>query len=210
MLITRLPQSMCVACLVKFLVIPLLALSLSGCINTVRVKVNAFKSPQWSDAAGSIYVASLNPELEPSLEFAHYRSALEAELVKLGFSLADQASAEYVALLDYSIEEAINDERKSHTSVYVGSGAVAPRYTTSAGVVVVDDKDRPSHRRYVTLVIAQNDEKNTRVYEVKGLSVGRCSVMSKVFTPILRGMLKTFPAEDGALLNVTVEGSDSC
>lgn len=176
--------------------------------GSVRTKVNTFKASDWSPSGGTIAVRAQREQLESSLEFAHYRKQLEAQLQAIGFELAAAQNADYVALLDYQVDQDADHSKSRPASVYVGAGAA--RYAGQGAVLITDSEGRPQYRRSVAVVIAQNDSDKTHLYEVKGLSYGSCAVLSNVFAPIVEAMFKDFPGQDGALETVAVAGSERC
>ncbi len=184
-------------------------LPLTACMSTIHTQVNTFKSPLMQPVGGSIYVHALRPELEPSLEFAHFGNILAKHLTGLGYDLSSNAEgAEFVALLDYDVSEAEDEnERRAWLMESYGSGM---RFGPRSGLVVVNQQKSSRYNRKVILVIAKNDPAQTRLYEVKAQSEGRCAVLSKVFEPMIEAMLHNFPAEDGGLMNVKIPGDERC
>lgn len=184
-------------------------LLLSACASQVRTKVNAFKAETMPQPGGSIMIKALRVDLESSLEFALYRELLASHLQTLGYTLVDGSSADYIALLDYSVNDLAMDSG-GHKTVYVGNQFSRSLYGAYSGGVVIEQDSRKSYLRKVSLVIANNDSPPTHLYEVNGLSEGYCAVLSEVFDEILRAMLLHYPAANGSLYKLSIPGNDRC
>lgn len=186
-----------------------LALLLLVSCGTVKTKVNTFKAPDWAPQGGTFTVAPLDGQLESSLEFAHYRGIVERVMQSKGFTLAEPNSAEYVVLMGYNIAESTVNDVNPRSSVFLGAGTSA-RYGNQTNVIVTETNGRRVYQRLVNLIIAMNNAEQTRVYEAKGQSLGGCSVLSSVFSPIVEAIMQDFPGADGDVKKVSVEGSESC
>lgn len=194
---------------IRAMVLLVLALVVTGCTSVVNTQVSAFRTPGDLPLTGSIWVAPMQKELQRSLEFAWYRTQLESALSQLGYRIAtDNASADFVALLDYSVEQVEAD--RSGTYFTTGWGYNRSRYYGGVNTVIVDDQRRQSFRRSVHLVIERNELEAPRLYEVKGISQGRCGVLSIVFDEMIAAMLQGYPIQNATVKTVQVKGDARC
>lgn len=182
-------------------------LFLTACASAVKTRVNTFSAPSTTLGVGTLVVKPAREELKRSLEFAWYREKVEASLRGLGYSpVADAEGAEFVALLDYGVEE-VQADRDAY--VTGGWGFGHSRYFGSS-VVVVDEVDRDEFLRFVNLVIEHNRPEGEQVYEVKGASKGQCGVLSVVFDEMLVAMLQGFPSPNATVKTISVRGDTRC
>lgn len=192
---------------VKRSTVPVLLLLLSGCSSVVATRVNTFRAPEDVVSGSTIAVQALRADLNKSLEFAWYRTQVEKALTDLGFQVVAADSAELLALLDYGVESAESD--RSGPMFTTGWGVGRSRYF-GTNVVIVDDQRRQEFLRHVQLVIEQNREGGQRVYEVSGVSQGRCGVLTVVFDEMLAAMLQGFPVENASVKTISVKGDARC
>lgn len=191
----------------------------SSCASTVHTKVNAFKAPEAVLGSGTIAVTALDEATGQSLEFAHYRAQAASALAKLGYTPVPLSQPHtYRAVLDFGVESAQVERAGARTAwvtraypyygFHYGFGHRFG-YGSGLGVVVVDDGMDPGYLRRLSLAI-ENAEAGERLYEVSGISVGRCGVMSVVFDEMLEAILRDFPTADGKVRSVTVKGETKC
>lgn len=182
--------------------------ALAGCASVVSTQVSTFRSPGELPNRGTVTVQAMHADLNRSLEFAWYRSQLEAALVQLGYEIAASTeAADYLALLDYGVEPAESD--RAGPIVTTGLGWGRSRYF-GTNLVLVDDNRRQEFIRRVQLVIERNGADGERMYEVSGASKGRCGVMSVVFDEMLTAMLQGFPVENASVKTIQVKGDARC
>jgi hypothetical protein len=178
-----------------------------GCAGTVKTRVNTFSTPAAGSDRGTLVVLPAREELGRSLEFAWYREKVEQVLSGLGYTpVADREAAEFVALLDYGVEAARSDR---DTYVSGGWGFGRSRYYGSS-VVVVDKLDRDEYLRRVALAIERKTPEAQRIYEVSGVSQGRCGILSVVFDEMLDAILQGFPVGNASVRTVSVRGDTRC
>ena len=190
-------------------IIVLIGMILSGCASVVNTQVSAFRTPGDLPLTGTIWVNPMQQELQRSLEFAWYKTQLESALSQLGYRIAiDLQSADFIALLDYSVEKAEAD--RSGTYFTTGWGFNRSRYYGGVNTVIVDDQRRQSFYRTVHLVIESNQPEAPRLYEVKGVSQGRCGVLSIVFDEMIAAMLQGYPIHNATVKTVQVKGDARC
>ena len=74
----------------------------------------------------------------------------------------------------------------------------------------MDDDKETQYERYIRLVIAEKANEQKPLYEVRGVSRGRCGVLSVVFDEIFEAMLQDFPAASGSVKTIGVKGESKC
>lgn len=185
----------------------LLSLMLGAC-GTLATKVVTFSSAELTAPAGTIQVVAVNSEVEPSLEFAHYKDVLQRKLAELGYQPVATEDADYIALLDYDVSEVTEKRSSNQSRIYIDSEAHVRR--GSKTVVVVDDEIDMEYDRIVKLIIAKNTPERPRLYEVTGVSDGDCKILSTVFDEMIEAMLREFPAPNGTVKTIWVKGDIRC
>lgn len=191
-------------------------LTLVSCSSSVKTKVNTFRLDGVTLGQGTIKVIPSNDTQTSSLEYAFYSTHLAKVLQGLGYSLvASDAPSEFTAALHYSVNEVESGTGgllhglfySNHKNHYTGLGL-------RPSVVVVEEGDRrPVFERNFQLIIARTKLQGIeaqRVYEVTGVSRGRCGTLSVVFEEMLQAMVTQFPANNGSLNSVTVTGDTRC
>lgn len=199
-------------------VVWLALLLVSGCASTVQTKVNAFKATDAPLGSGTIAVRAADEAMGSSLEFAHYRVQTERALAALGYQpVAASQPHDYRAVLGFGVESAQVEQRGSRAwtaraypsyGFHYGFGSRFG-FGSGLGVVVVDDGVEPGYLRRLALAI-ENAESGERLYEASGISQGRCGVMSVVFDEMLTAILRDFPAADGSVRTLSIEGDTKC
>ncbi len=186
----------------------MLAAMLAGCSSVVSTQVSAFSNPAELHNRGSVVVQAMYPELNRSLEFGWYRTQVETALAALGYQVAKSTeTADYRALLDYGVEPTKADRSSPFVTTGVGWGR--SRYF-GTNLVIVDNDRRQEFIRRTHLMIERNEPDGERVYEVSGVSQGRCGVMSVVFDEMLTAMLQGFPLENASVKTIRVKGDARC
>lgn len=207
----------------------LLALFMSGCETPVHVKTNttAFYVKDYKNA-GTIAVVPAAPELNNSLEFAHYKSLIEEKLKVNGYTIEGKPTeAEYVAAVSYGIDDGKNAVISSPifgqtgggttyssgtvgTSVYQGSSYTMPLY----GVVGATSETVTKYNRVIALDIVKADSIKEghpiKVFESRAKSTGGCNVIAGVFEEMLEAMFYEFPGQNGKTFTLYVQMKGSC
>ncbi len=183
----------------------------TACTSLIKTKVNTFRLEGVKLGQGLISVVSPNEEPQ-SLEYAYYASRLETALQGLGYTIATpEQSPEFTAHLNYSVAESkVGKSHIVHSRVHSYQGAIVPGVLQSGVVVDSSTMTHPIFERSFQVVIAYAGEEKKRVYEVTGISRGRCDTLSVVFDAMLQSMLSGFPANNGALNHHSVTGRKSC
>ncbi len=197
----------------KILSLALLAMIVSGCASSVRTQLNTFMAPDTAFGEGTIAVKAVDEQLQDSLEFALYRSKLEARLRNLGYTLAEPEEAAYIARLGYRVDEV--QEQLYQPDVYFTTGF--GRYYRRGGIGFMID-DRPDYREAyvrvlnlsITRAAVNAGDEPRRVYEVTAASQGSCPIVSVVFDEMLAAIFQNFPGDNGAVKSVTVRGDAGC
>lgn len=184
------------------------AFLLSAC-SSVRTYVNTFSAnvSEFSQAQfGRVEVLAYDDTQAQSLEFEHYRSKLNTQLLSLGFQPAvPNVKSDFTAHLSYQIVE---KEVDAPFDYYSHFGTAFDRHL-GANIIVVDNSKHIEYVRTVGVVI-KHAGTDKRIYEVTGVSRGGCGVMSVVFDEMLEAMFRYFPAESGSLQKVRVDGTVRC
>lgn len=179
----------------------------TGCAN-VATKVVTFRSEQLVGPTGTVEVKALREEVQPTLEFAHYKRILQNKLVALGYQLSpENEQSDYVVLLDYAVAETLDE---SNERLYLDAAHINLRRSRTDTVVVVNDRSDKQYKRTVKVVIAENTPEAPRLYEVTGHSEGECEVLSIVFDEMIDAMFTDFPAANGSTKTIRVEGDVRC
>ena len=95
--------------MIKFIVIVVLPFLLvssffSGCSNITRMNRVTYSQPQFTPK-GNIYVVSANNQQNASLEFQHFKPAIEQQLAMHGFTIVQSLKqANSVAIMSYGID----------------------------------------------------------------------------------------------------------
>lgn len=187
-----------------------LALGLTGCASTVHTKVNAFRADSAQFGSGTVAVRAGDEASEQSLEFAYYRNQLKAALAELGYTPADPGdNPDYEAYLSFDVKQTSAHDGRPRAGLIAGGYPWYSSYGSRFGVVVVDDVEETVFLRRVGLVLARTGS-GERVYEVNGASQGQCGVLSVVFDEMLQALLKDFPAANGTVKDVAVQGDSRC
>lgn len=190
------------------LMLALVMVGNTSCSHRVYTKINAFKADTADIGRGPIVVRAESLEAAESLEFAYYRSRIEAALARLGYQpVASAETADYQAVVSYGVEQSEAEDGGLRT------GFVTPGYTHSygarVGVMVIDDNRDIEYLRRLKLTISQLDPPQ-RLYEVSGYSRGRCGVFSVVFDEMLEAIFQDFPAASGSVRTIGVRGESRC
>lgn len=182
--------------------------AVAGCASVVRTQISAFSADPADFVSGTIVVEALDPLEAKTLEFAHYRTRLEEHLAQQGYRvLAPGEPSDLVALLGYEVHETRGRERpRTGHMAHYRTGYFRPHHS----VLVMDDGGRTEYQRRVSLVIAQGDDRERRLYEVTGVSQGTCPILSVVIDEMLEALFTDFPASNGAVRTVRVRGDTRC
>ena len=155
-------------------IILLALISLVGCAQTLRSRVNSFTASEPIARNATIAVVPSISGLEQSLEFGLYKSQLERALVKQGFTLVESTRAELHAVLSYSVSRlAETSDGGVRTGVMLGS----QRGAFGSNVMILDPARKAGwYERKGGVVIERNTGARLRLYEVQAQSVGTCGV----------------------------------
>ncbi len=180
----------------------------TACSHRVYTKINAFRADTADIGRGPVVVRAASQDAAESLEFAYYKSRVEAALARIGYEpVADGGAAQYQAVVSYGVEQSEAEDGGLRT------GFVTPGYTHSygarVGVMVIDDNRDIEYVRRLNLTISRLDPPQ-RLYEVSGYSRGRCGVFSVVFDEMLEAIFQDFPAESGSVRTIGVRGESRC
>lgn len=190
----------------------LLLITLMAACSSPRFEADVVRFHNLAPAANfqgqSVTVIPLDP-VQNGLEFATYADVIGRKLATLGFQPAEfQGSADYVAVVDFTIQPvaAVDDRGSSPVSVGVGVGGVGRHVGVSVGTVfgVGDRKPKDIYSRYLSITL-KNQASNEVVYE------GRVSSNGKEGSPILilpimtDALFADFPGPSGATTRFETE-----
>ena len=190
----------------KRLFLPVLAaVALSACANNrPQADVTRFHLGQ-PIPKGTLYVASADPKLAGTLEARAYNAAVEAELQRLGFTMAQQTEAEYLAVVAVTQEQRQGLPRNSGVSIGIGGGFGSGNVGMGGSVQVpVGGQKQGSTVTTTTLAvtITRQSDKST-VWE--GRAVGESSATPAADVPKLASMLfRDFPGVSGQTVRVNL------
>lgn len=183
----------------------------SGCATHIATRVNTFRAPGPLLTQADIAVVAANDEQGKSLEFQHYKTKVEQVLSKQGYTISTSASAKYQALVGYGVERLdTRGDSGVRTGVVTSTGSGRAGFGFGTNVLLLDDNNSVMYERKVSVAIAENTKDARRIYEVTGVSEGKCGVLSEVFDDILTGIFSEFPAQDGRLKTVKVKATSNC
>lgn len=182
--------------------------TLVGCAQTMRTRVNSFRAPEPISPSASVAVLPSEPNQAQSLEFGLYKSQLEQVLVKRGFVLAAPEQAQLHAMLFYSVSRvADSSDDTVRTGVMVGSS----RGAFGSNVMILDGARKSGwYERKVGVVLERNTPERARVYEINAQSEGSCGVLSAVLPDMLKALFSEFPMNNGAVKFIAVPVSQKC
>ena len=188
---------------------------ITGCSTIVTSSISTFRNDELSLGKGTIWVTAESEELAETLEFRFYKTRLQEHLVKLGYSVAERADAEYVAYLGYGVE--ILEEDPSRGTVVWNAGYGYGRPSRYGHVIVTDTTDlRDLYVRHVEVRIDANqpvDEEapyKNKLIQVKASSKGKCEHLSAVYDEILEAIFRNLDRTDGSIERVSVKGEAKC
>lgn len=116
---------------------------LPGCASTYvsPVEVTRFVGEQPQQlGSGTIAVRAAAGSEADSLEFAAYRSAVAAELARLGYSVTDGDAAQ---IAEVSVERSVTQQPRGRSPVSVGVGGSTGSYGSGVGLGVGFDLSGP-------------------------------------------------------------------
>jgi len=189
-------------------ILVLALVTLVGCAQTVRTRVNSFRAPEPINTSASVAVVVSESRQAQSLEFGLYKSQLEQALVKQGFALAPPEQAQLHAMLSYSVNRIADSSNNGvRTGVMVGSN----RGGFGSNVMILDNSRTSSwYERRVGVVLERNNNERTRLYEINAQSEGACGVLSAVVPDMLKALFSQFPMANGAIKIISVPVSEKC
>lgn len=183
-------------------------ITLVGCAQTMRTRVNSFTAPEAINSSSSVAVLPADKSQLQSLEFGLYKNQLEQTLVKLGFVLTHPEQAQLHVIMSYSVSRvADSSDNGVRTGVLVG----ANRGAFGSNVMILDGARKSGwYERKVGVVIERNHSDRARLYEITGQSEGTCGVLSAVVPDMVKAMFSQFPMNNGTVKFISVPVSDKC
>ena len=204
-----------------------------GCGPQPRVKTNvdSFTTLTPLSEKGSVFVVANPADLSGSIEFRSYKSKLEDQFLKQGYSRAQSSSsANFVVHLYYSIDDGqtitstysvpiwgqTSGGSASHSgTVYGGGGSAsysgttysAPTYGVVGSTTGTSVNTLFSRIVRIDMFELNKGVQGDKVFEAKAVSKGTCGSMSEVIDEIFTGVFQQFPNTRGL---VEIPGEFNC
>jgi hypothetical protein len=205
-----------------------LMLALTGCGSMVRTSTTTFHGPD-HNVRGKIIVMPIDKSQENSLEFANVSAFLMKRLATKGYGAAPSLDeSEFVAFITYGVDNGTIrtstvpifgqtggstsystgslTNSVGRTATFTGSTTTMPTY----GVVGAELDQETEYKRRVNIDIWRRDVIAVKVYEMKGLSSGRCGNVNAVLLSIVDGMFRSFPGESGRTETAVTDWGGKC
>ncbi len=179
---------------------------------------------------GTVKVAPIDATQSGSLEFKTVGDYLLSKLVQAGYTANDKNDdSEYIAYITYGIDNGKTTSTTvpifgqtgggtSYTNGTVSGGGRFATYNATTttmptyGVVDAIPIESTLYKRVVNIDVYHNEssKKFTKVYELRGTSVGSCSHINIVLNYIIDGMFLNFPGVNGETKKIPVPFNKEC
>lgn len=211
----------------KLFLVLLVTLGLTGCAGFVNTSSTTFHGPAHVNR-GSLVVYPIDKSQEGSLEFRAVSEYLTKKLNENGYNTAQLSERPmYSAFITYGIDNGSTSVSSvpifgqtgggtsyttgtvnsyGRTANYSGTTTTMPTY----GMVGAMPVSSTEYKRRVNIDIWKNDEKPTKVYELRGMSSGSCGNINAILFNIIDGMFANFPGENGRAKSVNVDWNGKC
>ena len=198
-------------------------ITLFSACSTIHMGTTAFYNDDFK-IEGTIFVAHADHEADQSLEFQHYRPKIEKYLQEAGYKTTrDAEKADYVAAFTHGID---GGSTKVETRPVYGFnsgfgygvnpyyGPYHMPYYSSTQVVGTTTTSVTTFRRAIAMdiITAQSirEGKPKKVYEMRALSIGKCSQIAPIVDEMLAGIFGSFPGVSGKTQEFEVESNSDC
>lgn len=213
----------------NLIVLSIATIFIVGCATpSVRTSSTIFQS-QDHQKRGTIAVLPFDKSQEGSLEFQAVRNHLLRKLSEVGYIPAAQASqSNFVAYITYGIDAGKTTMSSvpligqtgggtSYSSGTVSSGTRFGSYsgTTTTmptyGVIGSIPVSDTSYKRAVNIDIFEKTSTTpVKLYEMRAVSIGSCGNINAILFPIIDGMFRNFPGENGKTQRVDLPWDGKC
>jgi hypothetical protein len=209
----------------NFLILILVLFGLTGC--AVQTSSTIFHGPEHINR-GTVAVRPIDKSQESSLEFKAVSAYLTKKLTQNGFTAGSGGDKPmYVAFITYGIDNgnvSISSvplygqtgggtsyssgsvSSYGRTANFSGTTTTMPTY----GIVGAMPISSTVFKRTVNIDVWRNDEKLTKVYEMKGISSGSCGNINAILFNIIDGIFSNFPGENGKAKTKNIDWNGKC
>lgn len=199
--------------------------SLTAAQSFIQTTTTTFAIAEHMLERGSVSVQALDPVLNASLEFKHYRPFFEQQLSLHGYSIEpDAKKAQYLAWVSYGVDSGRTEVMSTPVYGPMWDGALFPHPVRGVfsfgygfpGVNVMGSTARQVTRytRFISIDIVDartaSATEPRKIYEVRARSIGSCGSFIDVFEPILQGAFERWPGESGKAVASQVKWSGQC
>jgi hypothetical protein len=204
-------------------------ISLIGCATpSVRTSSTIFQGQEHLKR-GTIAVLPFDKSQESSLEFQAVSNYLLRKLSDIGYIPTAQVSqSNFVAYITYGIDAGkttmssvpLIGQTGGGTSYssgtmssgtrfgsYSGTTTTMPTYGVIGSIPVSDT----SYKRAVNIdIFEKTSTAPVKLYEMRAVSVGSCGNINAILFPIIDGMFRNFPGENGKTQRVDLPWNGKC
>lgn len=198
--------------------------------STIQTTTTTFSIVEHILERGSIAVQSVDPVLNKSLEFDHYRPLFEQQLALQGYTIeSDPKKAQYLALISYGVDRGQVEILSTpfyrpmwdggllfphhgfgHHGHFVSFGYGMP----GLNVMGATSTQVTRFTRFVSMDIVDartmNQDEPRKIYETRTTSIGSCGSLVDVFESLLRGMFDNWPGKSGVASSSRVRWAGRC
>lgn len=193
----------------------LVILFLASCVQS---NIQSFSNLPANYAGKRVAVLGYPKEIDESLEWRSYKPAFEEQFRKQGFVISTVENADYVAFVTYGIGGPQSSTHVGSVPIYGSTGGgttyhsgtissytggsanyYGSSYTMPTYGVVGSSTYSYNVTNYTRTVEINLVEKgtDTKVYESKATSTGRCGIIGEVIDEIAESMFEKFPSGSG-------------
>lgn len=195
----------------KFLMLGIMAISLSACMSSFKSDVTTFHMLP-APKGEKVSIVPIDPKKHGSLEFQSYAALVGQELGKLGYVPAKDDKPDLIVGLDYQM----NDGREKlrtfpsfrsnlYWNNWRGFGywhTYDPFFMGGAGI---DNEIRATTVYKTMLNLEIRKPKGEKLYEGRAESEGREKSMPVVIPQLVEAIFQRFPGPSGQTVRVVVE-----
>ena len=211
----------------------ILGLFIVGCSTSIISHVSVFHEMPNNWSSKSIRVLPFDPSLKSSLEWKSYKSLIEVELEKRGFSLIrNGGTSNYVAFASYGVDfgktsisqmpiygqtgtgrydsYGWNYGFDNGSAYYSGLGFTMPSYGVRGVAPIETTKFLRNLALDIVLTESLNGKNIKKIYEGRVASRGNCENLPTIIPFMITSLFKEFPGSGGGrmeTINLPFEGS---
>ncbi|MCY4046186.1 MAG: DUF4136 domain-containing protein [Cellvibrionales bacterium] len=204
-------------CIFVFLLVIVNGL-LTSCSSITRMNRVTYSQPQFKPQ-GNIYVVSANTKQNSSLEFQHFKPAIEQQLSMHGFNIVHSLKqANSVAIMSYGID---SGKLKTITTPVYGYdtfdrySVIVPGYPMPAyGVMGINTIEYEEYTHVLSMEIVDaksvKSKQMKQLYTSKVIAKDTCPMIAPLFPDLVEGLFQGFPAMNAETREVTVKTQTEC